>query len=274
MRQIFKKKGTWVVLAALIIAMISAITLSVGGSDVFSRATNAIMKPVKSVVTSMVDGLEELYRYMYDYDRLEAENAELKVRISQLEDEYREYTEVSEENDRLRALAGLSERNANFEYAEATIISWSASSWGSSFTISKGTDDGLEKFDCVINEYGYIIGQITDIGPSSATVTTIIDSSLSVGAMVAGSDDTGVASGDFSLMKSGLLKLEYVSSPDKLVSGDTIVTSGAGGVFPRGLVLGYVEEMTVSASGTGTYAEVRPAAELEELVYVYVIIDF
>ena len=96
---------------------------------------------------------------MYKYDQIVEENEQLKDKVAQLEEEYRDYTAISNENEELKQLLGLTDKHSDFKLAQASIISWTASNWSSTFTISKGTNAGIELNDCVITENGYIIGQ-------------------------------------------------------------------------------------------------------------------
>ena len=186
MKKIFTKKGLYIALVAVMIALISAVSLfSAGrGTDPASNTINTIMTPLKRVVASIAEELEHVYAYMYHYDQIVAENEELKARIAELETEGRDAAEIHAENERLRKLLEFSERHADYEYVPASLISWSASSWSSSFTISKGSSAGVKLGDSVIDENGYLVGRITEVSAVSATVTTILDTTSSVGAAV------------------------------------------------------------------------------------------
>ena len=80
--------------------------------------------------------------------------------------------------------------------------------------------------------------------------------------------------GDFTLMKQGLLRLSFVSEQAKLVTGDQVTTSGLGGVYPRGLVVGSIRTLEVEEDGVSRYAQVEPAADIGGIQYVYVIVDY
>lgn len=266
-----KKKGILIGVIALAVALVSVISIAISGSDIMSKLVDGMARPLKSVVSSFVGGLEHLYGYMYEYDSIVEENNELKRQLAQIQDEYREYDEIIEENERLRALFKFSEDHAGFQYEQAVIISWSSSNWSSSFTIGKGTNAGLSLNDCVITEYGHLVGHITDISDTSATVTTILDTTSSLGVLIYRSSDTAVLEGDFSLMRDNLVRLAYYPDDLALSIGDTIVTSGMGDIFPQNLIVGYVSETVRDISGLNDYAIVQPAADFENMTHVYVI---
>jgi len=276
LKNILRRKAILIALAAVVVAIISAISLYVGAgnTDAASATVNTVFKPVRSLVSAMVVELEQIYGYIYEYDSIVAENAQLKSRVATLEQEYREHTEVSQENARLRKLLELNERHSDFKYETATIISWSASSWSSSFTIDKGTGAGVSLHDCIITENGYLVGQVTSVGPNSATVTTILDTSSDIGALIYETQDAGVASGDFSLLKESKLKLGYLAENLNLIVGNTVVTSGKGGVYPQGLVIGTISDVVMSTSRLDDYAVIEPSVNFDDLVHVYVVTEY
>ncbi len=276
MKDFISKKVIYIGLAAILVAVLAAVTMALtGGSAGFAAMlSEPFFKPVKSAMTSLVGSLEHIYGYLYRYDELETENAALKVRVAQLEQEYREYTEINEENSRLRSLLGFVERHEEMKLEPATLISWTASNFSSSFTASKGSSSGIELYDPVVDEYGYLVGQVTSVTDSTCVVSTVIDTTLSLGAQMSENGETGVAGGDFELLKQGDLKLSYIGDSTDVVIGSTVVTSGSGGVYPAGLVIGSVSGVAVSSSGLDPYAIVEPAADIENLVHIYVIRDF
>lgn len=276
MRDFIRKNGIIVVAAAVLVAVIAiaSILLGANGSDAAGGAVGALMKPARGLMSSVVSRLETVYGYMYRYDVLRTENGELKARIAELEREYREYEEMAAENERLKTLLGFAEEHESYEMTQAAVLSHSASTWQSAFTIGRGASSGLHKGDCVITETGCVIGRIDSVASTTAVVTTLIDTTSSIGAVVFGTGDTGVLCGDFELMREGRARLSYLPDACTLTPGDTVTTSGAGGVFPRGLVLGTVDSVETSASGTGDWAVVTPSAELDNLGYVYIVTSF
>ncbi|MBR6259244.1 MAG: rod shape-determining protein MreC [Oscillospiraceae bacterium] len=274
MREFIRKNGIIVVIAALLVAVIAVSSIVAGGSDAAGGAVNTLVRPVRGFMSGVVSHFERLYGYMYGYDILETENGELKERIATLEQEYREYDELAAENERLKKLLGFSEEHASYEMTQAAVLSQTASSWQSAFTISRGSASGLKEGCCVITESGFVIGRVTSVSSSSSVVTTLLDTTSSIGAVIWDTGETGVLSGDFELMKRGRAKLAYLPDSCTLSPGDTVITSGAGGVFPRGLVLGTVERVETSASGTSDWALISPSADLYNLEYVYVITSF
>ena len=276
MNKPINKKRITILAAAVLVALIATLSLTLGrsGSDAVTGSVNTAMKPLKTLMSAIVDQLEDIYGYLYRYDQLQAENEQLRAQISELEQEYREYIEVSDENARLRALLGLSERNADYKYADATVISWTSSSWGSSFTMDKGSAGGVKVGDPVISENGDLIGRVTAVSSNTSTVTTLLDTDSSIGAEDSQTNELAVARGDFELLKQGKLKLAFLPENYAVKAGDTIVTSGGGGTYPQGLVIGTVDEVVSSSSGLTDYAVITPSADLSNLEFLYIITSY
>ena len=150
----------------------------------------------------------------------------------------------------------------------------SSSNWDSDLTLNVGTADGVELADCVIDQYGNLVGVVTEVGVNWALVSTILDPDVELGARIARIDEDAVLEGDFSLMMEGKIKLAYLPAATKLVSGDQVITSGLGGIYPPGLKVGTVYELYTEVDGLSRSAVVTPAADLDSIRYVFVITDF
>ena len=157
---------------------------------------------------------------------------------------------------------------------QARITAWSPNNWESLFQISKGSLTGIEAGDAVITEYGAFVGQVTEVGTSSATVRTVIDVNTSVGVLVGADGSAAMLAGDYALMGEGLVSVTWLTEGAQLFLDDEILTSGSGGLIPSGLVVGTVSSIQTEAAGQTEYGIIAPAADLDSLVQVFVIKDF
>lgn len=198
----------------------------------------------------------------------------LRKENAQLTEDLRQAKTDSEENQRLRDLNGLRQQRRDFTFEAAHVIERSTSNWSRTLTLNKGTSLGVEKGDCVVDQYGYLVGVITDAGLNWSTVTTILDTDSQLGALVFRTGEVTVAMGDLALMNQGKLKLSYLEGESSLINGDMIVTSGLGGYYPSGLVIGSVEEIKTDDNGLTRYATILPKTDITQLVEVFVITDF
>ena len=279
MKRFLRKTGpkllAVVIAAALLVGLSHA--LLKGRAGLVSRVTGDLTGPVRRATESAVDWLEGIYGYIYQYDQLVAENNELRSQLAQAQQAAINATEYEEENIRLRELLNFAEKNEDFVFENAKVISWTDSNWSSSFTISKGRANSTQELtvgDCVVTEYGALVGQVIEIGDTWSTVRTIVDSSIDVGALVGEAESAGMCIGDFSLMQEQRLKLTYLVDGAQLLEGDAVLTSGKGTNIPQGLVIGYIDEVLSEANGQTIYGVVSPACDLDSLSQVFVVTDF
>lgn len=276
MKDFFQRNGLWVVVAALLLT--AALSL---GSALFPNLTSPlsnvigiVASPFQKATTAFTDWVESLYDYAFRYKELQGRVAELELQIAEMNKENRQAEDAIAENERLRKLLKLAEKHEDFTYEAARVTGASSTSWESTITLSKGSSSGIEKNDTVITETGYLVGVVADLGANWCTVITVLDPDLSMGALVYRTGDNAILNGDLTLMVEGKCRLSYLDSESALISGDEVLTSGKGGVYPSGLVAGYVSDLKTTPSGAEKYAVVTPAVDLDNLVEVFVIKDF
>ena len=275
MKKLFTRKWPVIVIAALLIALIGIIGSSASGSQgAVADLANTIFKPVRSLSSKIITMYESLYGYIYEYDKLVAENDELKRRNADLEQGYLQYDSLVKENERLKSLLNFEETHGDYDIVEATVLSWDASNWSSSFTVNLGSSNSdIAVGDGVITEGGALVGVVTSVSATTSVVKSITDTTFSASVEV-GSDSTVTAQGDFELMQRGRLKLTYLDEHSDVTTGDAVITSGKGGVFPKGLLIGYVEGLYSGSGGLYLYGVIAPETPPEELAYVFIITDF
>ena len=193
-----------------------------------------------------------------------------------MEEEVRQARTDREENERLRRLLNLREqrRDLTSDLESATVTEHAVTNWTSSLTLNKGTLHGVEVNDCVMDETGALVGTISEVGTNWSTVLTLVDTDTSLGAQIFRTNDLGLVQGDFSLMEDDLIRMDYLPADCELLGGDLVVTSGLGGFYPSGMVIGSVEEVQMDDSGAASYAIVDPAVDFDALSQVFIIKSF
>ena len=273
MKEYLKKNGIRIGVIVLAVAILIGLGNATrdGQIGLVHNVTGIIEAPVKKVLSSTVNWFNTVYGYLYEYDSLLAENESLRSQLADAQQSARDGIEASEENVRLRQLLELREKHSDYEMESSKVVLWSSSNWSSSFTISKGSNSGIELGDPVVTEYGVVVGQITELGDTWATVSTLIDVDMSVGAFVGGSGSSGMVVGEFALMKDELCKLTFLADGAQIFVGDEILTSGSGGAFPAGLVIGTITNVQTEAGGQIEYGLVKPECDFDSLVQVFII---
>ena len=264
--------GIIVAAAALIIGLGAAAR---DGRIGFVQNLSGILKsPIQKVLSSAVNWFDSMYGYLYEYDSLMAENESLRSQLADAQKSARDGIEASEENTRLRKLLELREKHTDYVMESCKVVLWSSSNWSSAFTISKGSSSGIELGDPVITEYGAVVGQISELGTNWATVSTVIDVDMSVGAFVGATGNSGMVVGEYAFMRDKTAKLTYLADGAQIFVGDEVLTSGSGGAFPAGLMIGTLIAVQTEAGGQIEYGIVEPQANLDSLVQVFIIKDY
>ena len=245
-------------------------------SSPLANVANVIASPFRSAYTSVADWFNDKQNYYQDNTDLKEENAALKKQLAEMEAAIRQAEKDSAENERLKQLLDLKTQRPDLtsDLQAAMITEHTVTNWTSSLTIDKGTRHGLEVNDCVISETGALVGLISEVGTNWATILTLVDTDTSLGAQVFRTNDLGLAQGNFSLMDENRLRLEYLPVDCSLLGGDLVVTSGLGGFYPAGLVIGSVAEVQKDDSGATSYAILTPAVDFDGLSEVFVIRSF
>lgn len=276
MKDFLRQNGILLLVIALLLSILIGVLSYVmsGEADLLSNIAATVTSPIRGGVSAAADWAEGVYSYVFRYGETERELADLRAQVRELEEKVRQGEEASRENEQLRKLLELKERRRSFDLETAKVTARSTSNWESTLTLSKGTQDGIEAGDCVITETGVLVGVVVEAGINWSTVSTVINTETEMGGIVTRTYSAGVLEGDFSLMNQGKLKLNYLPAEAQLVSGDEVLTSGRGDMFPSGLEVGQVEGVFTDPSGQVRYAVIQPSVTLDSLIEVFVIKDF
>ena len=276
MKDFLRKNGILLLIIALLLSILIGVGSAFlgGNADPLSNVANTVTAPIRSAIATVSGWAEGVYTYVFHYGELQDELDSLRKQVAELEDAVRQGQEASRENEQLRSLLDLQEKRRDFVFESAKVTARSTSNWESILSLSKGSSAGIEVGDCVITETGVLVGVVSQVGYNWSSVSTVINTDTEMGGIVSRTYSAGVLEGDFALMSQGKLKLNYLPEGAQLVSGDEVVTSGKGDIFPSGLVVGQVEGVFTDPSGQSRYAVVTPLAKLDSLIEVFVIKDF
>ena len=260
------------VIAAVVCVVLSVYTGVSGEGSIVTRAVGTALLPAQRAITHTAVHVADTYNKYFKYDELVAENESLKQQVAELTGQLEDAQAAVNENKDLREMLGVAERNTEFTYAAAEVIGRTLDEWSSVLTIDAGSADGLEKNDSVVTAQG-MVGYISSLTEHSAQVTTILDSNMSAGARLVRTGEIAVAQGDYQLMTEGKLKVSYLSRDADVVVGDTVQSSGSGGIFPKGLGIGTVESIQTESDGMSNYAIIQPLVDISSLTRVYIITE-
>lgn len=260
-------------LASVAVVTVALAIISKSGDNVVTNVLNTVSTPFQSAFAAIVKPINERIVFYKEAKGYKEENERLIKEITELKIENRDIKSYSEENKRLKNLLDLQGNNANMTTVAASAVSKDYEKWYKGITINKGKNAGIKKGDPVITADG-ILGMVNEVGANWARVTTIFDAESAVGARFTRTGDIGVVEGDLELSEEGKCKIEYISGTASIMSGDILVSSGVGELYPEGLMIGTVSDVKVDAMGKIEYAVVEPSVDFDNIYEVLVVTGF
>ena len=273
MKQIFTKRVRNVLIAAVALTVVLSIAAGTLGFNLPNVAVKTLLQPLRSGAQALTSQAEGIYSYLFRYEALEERVKALEAENAQLREEVRAAAALTREVDRLNAALGLKSQREDFKLLDAYIISWDSGDWSKGCTINRGALSGVEENQCVITANGEVVGLITEVGPNSAEVKTVLDSSLEISATIAASGYNGMVQGGYATGEEGYLRMNYLPSGAVICNHDQVVTAGST-LYPRDLVLGSVIDAGFDETGVAKFAILEPAADFGSLEQVFVLTSY
>ncbi len=229
-------------------------------------------------ISPMQSGINTVGTYVRDFtenfdtlNELQEQNDALQEQVDSLTLENNRLEQETYELDRLQELYQLDSNTAEYEKIGARVISNNSGNWFSTFTIDKGSDDGIEVNMNVIAGAG-LVGIVTKVGSNWATVRSIIDDNSNVSAMVLSTGELCIAEGDLTLMNDGVIKYTNLSNADNTIEvGDELVTSHISDKYLQGLTIGIVTSVELDANNLTYSGYLTPIVDFSNIQEVLVI---
>ena len=247
--------------------------------SVFSDKAEGPFKGIASVtVIPMQKGINQIGTWLGDicdnFDTLQQvrkENEKLQTKVDELITENNNLQEEKYELERLQALYKLDQNYAEYEKTGAHVIAKDSGNWFSTFTIDKGSNDGI-KVDMNVMAGSGLVGIVIKTGPTWSTVRSIIDDSSNVSGMSLSTFDKCMVRGDLSLINDGKIRFEQMeNNENKVQVGDQIVTSHISPKYLQGILIGYISEITVDSNNLTRSGYITPVVDFKNLQEVLVI---
>ena len=235
--------------------LLSSFSDKVGGP--FKVVANVTVIPLQQGINQIGGWMGDMKDNFQTLKQVRAENTNLQQERYELQ--------------RLQELYQLDKNYADYKKTAAHVIGKDSGNWFSTFTIDKGSKDGIAADMNVMAGSG-LVGIVTEVGPTWAKVRSIIDDSSNVSAMVLSTSDRCIVSGDLSLMSDNQIRFGQMENNDNTVSvGDQIVTSYISDKYLQGILIGYVSEVTVDSNNLTRSGYITPAVDFKNLQEVLVI---
>jgi len=266
-------KNKLFILLAVTVAILIIMGLSVRKNSKVNSVSNVltvVLSPFQEFINYIGDRVEGAADYLQNVEALNQENEALKLRISELEKEVKELSDYREKNKELKEALNIKDQFSDVEFLGANIIAKDIGNWFNIFTIDRGITDGITVDSAVITKDG-LVGRVISSDLVSSKVITIIDEDSTVSARLSKTRDLVFVKGDLQLKNEGLCRLDNIFPDVDISVGDTIETSGLGGIYPKGIIIGKVKEVRRKSSDLNRYAIIEPAVDFKRLEEVFVL---
>jgi len=268
-----RSRKSLVLLLAVIVGLLVMIGISSEGRKRLTPVEDlllALLAPVQTTFSLSVQSLHSIYDTAVSFHELKDENERLVAELSAAQGQRIQLISLQKENDRLRRMLEFQERSV-FELLPAEVIARDPSRWFGAITINRGFLDGVTREDPVITDRG-LVGMVSAVSPNSSQIILITDPRLAVSVMVLRSRDHGVVGIVESYANdSSVLKMSKLSPDISIQPRDVIISSGLGGIFPEGIAVGRVKEITGDQHSLVKQAVIEPAVNFNRLEEVFII---
>lgn len=267
-----KKNGIVGVIITIVVLIVIVILSNTHIED-FSHiggALNSLVMPVQNGIVYIKNKIQGNSTFFSNITTLKEENERLKQENSDLEKSLRELEIIKSENETLKEYVNLKDKYTEYTTVPGYIINKDISNYSNIIVINVGEKDGIKVNMPVISDEG-LVGHVISVTSSTAKVQTLLDTSSAVSSVVGASREGVIVKG--TLDDTSMLKATSIPTSATILEGDKVETSGLGGIYPKGILIGTIKKVTNTKNLTNRYAMVEPAVDFNKVETVLVIIN-
>lgn len=275
MRNFLRSTSFKILLTVAVVLLAGAIAAAAlaSGTSPLTSAVGTVFSPLSDAaayISEKFDNFKGGFISSRSYmDRVE----ELEEQVADYQSKLVDYEKLQKQVEAYEKFLGVKEKNPDFQFVAGTVIGRDAADVFGSFVLNCGSADGVAVGDPVISGE-YLIGIVNETSPTSCTVLSVCDPKFNAAAYEIRTGEAGYTQTTTKLGVQGGLKLSGLERDTAVAEGGIVCTSGVGGVFPRGLIIGTVTTVQKEEGDISYYAEVKPEIEISEVQDAFVITDF
>lgn len=261
------------VLAIVLVASVISFVMlrGSGQASLVENAIGSLVSPVQSALRSVTSGVRNFMTSWRNYDKLQQDYNDIAFENEQLKMQLQSADEALAENARLQKLLDAESTYETLDPIYAKVIARDAGPWFETFSVNRGTSDGVTTDMAVVNGDG-LVGRVYEVGTSYAKIITIIDPRSAVACLMQRTRDNGVMRGQASNSDSeAACYVYYLPNVNSISPGDVVVTSGTDSLYPKGLKVGTVSALSLDAGSEGSYAVVSPSVDFARIEEVFIL---
>lgn len=267
-----KKTGIAGIIVTLIILILLVIITNINVSNMskIENVASAFVMPIQNGLTYLKNKIAGNNNFFENINHLQKENEELKKKNSELEQSLREFEIVKSENETLKEYVNLKDKYKAYSTIPAYVINRSIDNYSSTVIINVGEKDGIKENMTVIADAG-LVGHVISTTDHTAKVQTLVDTATAVTSTISTTKDSIIVQG--TLDENTVLKATYIPTDASVIQGDSVETSGIGGIYPKGIHIGTIKEVFSTKNITDRYATVETSVDFTKLDTVLVIMS-
>lgn len=266
-----EKKGGIIGIIVTVVILILLVVFTNTDSEnisIIENIASTVVSPIENGLTYLKNKLNNNDKFFENINELKAENEELKTKNSELEQTLREYEIIKNENEQLKQQLNLAEKYEEYTTVPGTIISRDISNYSKTIVINVGSNNGIEEYMTVIADEG-LVGYVVSVTSNTAKIQTIVDSASATSCLASTTRDSMICKG--TVENNSTLKASYIATGANIIQGDSVETSGLGGIYLKGIYVGKIKKVVEGTNKTDSYALIETAVDFEKLETVLVI---
>lgn len=246
-------------------------TVKKDNRSIIENGAGSTLNPVQSLLYNGTNKIKETLDFFLNFSEVKAQNKELVNKNQELEDKLATYSDLKEENDRLRDVLNFAEERNNYDYISCDIIGYSGGNFLDGYIVNKGKNDNIQKGMIVIAAQG-LVGQVTSIGSNWSIIQSLVNENIAVSVMVQSTRDaTGYIKGFKDNQNSNLAKVYDLPMDSEVKVGDVIMTSGVGMLYPKEIRIGEVTSVDQDNVKVMKSAVVKPYVDFNKLEELFIV---
>ena len=271
MNNFFKSTTFKVLLSVAVVLVIATIlaTVSSTATSPFTKVIEVIVSPLTKVASYVSTGFDDFKGGFVSASTYRDRVAELEQQVAEYQSQLVDYEKTKKQLASYEAFLDVREKNPDYTWVYSTIIGRDSADVFGSFTINKGSEDGIKVNDAVIYSE-YLIGVVTEVNPTSSVVRSVFDPSVNVAAYDIRTGELGYVSSTY----NGNCRLIGLDRNTSVSKGGIICTSGTGGIFPKDLIIGTVSTVEQSQTDLTSYANLQLSVDSKDIHDCFVITAF
>lgn len=257
-----------IITVIVLILLIFLSNVEVNKLSYLESAASSIINPIQRVFIDLRNKIQGNSAYFSNMETIMQENEELKKKNSELETILREFEMLKAENTTLQEYMNLTDKYSSYQTIPAYVINRDVSNYSSTLVLNVGTQDGIRENMTVIADKG-LVGHVISVSEKTCKVQVIIDSASTVSSSISTTNESIICKG--TLENDQILRASYIPTGAELIQGDSVYTSGIGGIYPKGIIIGTVKEIITTSNITDRYAIVEPSVDFSKIDTVLII---